>query len=165
MERSIYAYTYVEQPFDEVAEVLREAPATLFQPATDRAAADARALQTELHVDVGGFAVGRDITVEVGEVRSTDRHTVTLPISWRASDAAALFPSLDGVVDVQALSLSRPLTQVTLAATYRPPLGVLGAAGDALLGRQLAEAAAHSFVHDVAERIDANLRQRAPAEA
>lgn len=159
MERPIYAYTYIQQPFDEAARILIEDPATLLQSATDRAASEARELHAELRVDLGPFEIGRDVAIDIGEFRPTSMQTVTVPITWKASEAAALFPSLSGVVELQALSLRRPLTQVTLSATYRPPLGLIGAAGDAIVGRHIADAVAHRFVHDIAERIELALQQ------
>lgn len=165
MERAVYAYTYIQQPFDETARILVEEPATLLQSATDRAAAEARDLHAELRVELGRFEVGRDVTVLFGEFRPTSMQTVTVPITWRATESASLFPSLSGVVELQALSLRRPLAQVTLSATYRPPLGFVGAAGDALVGRHIADAVARRFVHDIATRIEAVLQQRIPAGA
>lgn len=160
MERAIYAYTYIQQPFDEAARILIEDPATLLQSATDRAATEARELHADLRAELGHFEIGRDVTVELGEFRPTSMQTVTVPITWRATESTSLFPSLAGVVELQALSLRRPLAQLTLSASYRPPLGLLGAAGDALLGRHIADAVAHRFVHDVAHRIEAVLGRR-----
>jgi hypothetical protein len=53
--------------------------------------------------------------------------------------------------------LSSEETQIDLHGRYRPPLGVLGNAVDALIGHRIAEASVLRFVQDVAARIDAEL--------
>lgn len=161
MERNLYTYAYVRQPFDEVARLLAEDPAAILQPATERAAAEARTLRSELIVDLGTFEVGRDITIEVGEFEPLSMLAVSLPLRWRAATHEGLFPQMEATLELQAMSLRAPLTQLTLFGSYRPPLGLLGAAGDALFGKRVAEAAVHRFVDDVADRIELEMRQRA----
>lgn len=160
MERNLYTYAYVRQPFDEIARLLAEVPATILQPATDRAAGEARTLQSELVVELGSFEVGRDITIEVGELKPLSMLAVALPLRWRATSREGLFPQMEATLELQAMSLRAPLTQVTLIGSYRPPLGVVGAAGDALLGKRVAEAAVHRFVEDVADRIETAMAHR-----
>lgn len=154
MERTLYAYTYVRQPFDEVARLLAEDPETFLQAATDEAASHAREFESELRVALGRFDVGREITIEVGEFRPSAMQAVSLPLRWSAAEHESLFPSMQAVLELQALSLRMPLTQIALIGTYRPPFGLLGAAGDAVLGKRVAEAAMHRFVTDVAERVN-----------
>ncbi|MDX1622145.1 MAG: hypothetical protein R3320_14205 [Nitriliruptorales bacterium] len=162
MQRNLYTYTYVRRPFDDVARLLAEDPSRILQPATERAAGEARTLRSELSVELGRFEVGRDITIEVGEFEPLSMLAVALPLRWEAETAEALFPSMEATLELQALSLRSPLTQLTLIGSYEPPLGLLGAAGDALLGKRVAEAAVHRFVCDVADRIELALRQESP---
>lgn len=163
MQRPLYAYEYVRQPFDEVARLLAEDPASILQAATDLAVDHAESLRTELSVKIGNFEIGRDITIETGEFEPRSMLAVAIPLRWRATSHGALFPSMTGTLELQALSLRSPLTQVTLVGTYEPPLGVLGAAGDALIGRHIAEATVHRFVDDVATRIEQQMQLRAAA--
>lgn len=153
-ERNLYLYEYVELPFDDVAEVLARDPAAVLQPATDAAVEQARAVHRDLVVELGGFEVGREVTIEVGEFRPVEIRRVTVDLRWHASSATALFPSMRATLEVTALSFHPPRTQVSLVACYRPPLGVLGAAGDAVWGHRIAESAVHRFLHDVLSRVE-----------
>lgn len=158
MERTLYAYTYVRQPFDEVARLLAEDPDAFLQEATDRAAEHAREFESELRIALGRFDVGREIRIEVGEFRPSAMQAVSLPLSWTAAEHRGLFPSMQAILELQAVSLRMPLTQIALIGTYRPPLGVVGAAGDALVGKRVAEAALHHFVTDIAQRVEQRMR-------
>jgi hypothetical protein len=53
--------------------------------------------------------------------------------------------------------LSAHETQLDLHGRYRPPLGVVGNALDALVGHRIAEATVLRFVQDIATRINAEL--------
>ena len=70
--------------------------------------------------------------------------------------------SLDGG-DPSVYPLSAHETQIDLHGRYRPPLGVVGDAVDALVGHRLAEASVLRFVADSATRINAELGVRAGA--
>jgi hypothetical protein len=48
-------------------------------------------------------------------------------------------------------------TQIVFDGTYRPPLGGVGKALDALVGHRIAEAAVHRFVNEVVEEIHREL--------
>jgi hypothetical protein len=81
--------------------------------------------------------------------------TTELEIAWTAARASALFPSMEATLSVYPLSAHE--TQIALHGRYRPPLGVVGNALDALAGHRVAEASVLRFVNDVAARIDAEL--------
>ena len=153
-ERNLYLYEYVDLPFDDVAEVLAEDPAAVLQQATDAAVEQARAVHRDLVVDLAGFEVGREVTIEVGEFKPAEIRRVTVDLRWHASSASALFPSLRATLEVSALSFHPPRTQISLVASYEPPLGILGAAGDLMWGHRVAESAVHRFLHDVIKRVE-----------
>lgn len=153
-ERNLYLYEYVDLPFDDVAEVLAADPAALLQPATDAAVEHAHAVHRDLVVELAGFEVGREVTIEVGEFRPAEIRRVTVELRWHASSAAAMFPSMRAILEVVALSFHPPRTQLALVATYEPPLGLVGAAGDRLWGGRVAESAVHRFLHDVVARVE-----------
>jgi hypothetical protein len=163
MARHIYTYDYIEAPFDAVAQLLAQDAPRALQDATEAAAAHADEVTGRLHIEIGDFEIGREIAIEVGDFEPKGIRTVSVPISWRAAERSALFPSLEATLEVSALALHPPLTQVSLIATYVPPLGPLGAAGDALLGHRVAEAALHRFLRDVVARIQIALEERVVA--
>lgn len=152
-ERQLYLYEYVDVPFDDVAEVLAEDPAAVLQPATDRAVEHADAVHRDLVVELAGFEVGREVTIEVGDFRPVEIRRVTVDLRWHARSASALFPSLQAVLEVTALSFHPPRTQISLIATYEPPLGILGAAGDVVWGHRVAESAVDRFLKDLVRRV------------
>lgn len=154
MERILYAYEYVRQPFDAIVELLSDTPEKLFQSATDSAHGQAGTLVEHLHVDVSGFDLGRDVTIEIDDREPLGMHTVKFPLRWHAAESAGLFPEMSGQLEVAAMSFSAPLCQVTFSGHYRPPFGGLGVLADAGLGRRVADAAVHQFVKDICARIE-----------
>lgn len=153
MQRPLYHYEYVDEPFDDVIELLADRPAVVLQPATDAAAAHAREVVTTLHVPIGGFEVGREVRIEFGDFVPRELRSGYVPVSWHAEQHAAMFPSVEAKLEVAALSLDPPVTQVSLVGSYLPPLGAVGTAVDAAVGHRVAEAAVHRFVKDVVRRI------------
>ncbi len=153
MERQLHCYAYVEAPFDLVARLLAEDATAVLQEATDDAAEQAGTLSRTLSVEVGGFEVGRDVSIEVGEFEPRGITNSVVPLRWHAEKGRLLFPELAADMEVAALALDPPLTQLTVSGSYEPPLGVLGAGADRLLLHRLAEATLHRFTHDVADRL------------
>jgi hypothetical protein len=158
--RELHAYTYVKEPYDEVTEVLASSAPSLVRAATAQAAEHTRSVVTTLYVPVAGFAIGREVVVRLGPFVPESHLRVRLAIAWRPVRGASVFPALDGQLEVAALSLRPPLTQITLSGCYTPPLGPLGTLGDTVVGHRVAEAAAHRFVTELAERLRAELSAR-----
>jgi hypothetical protein len=154
MDRPLYVYTYADVPYDDAVTLLSEDPEGLLQKATDVSSAHGGDLVGNLHVDVGGFELGRDVVIELGEFTAEDDLRGTLPVKWRAAKGHLLFPTMNATLEVSALSLHPPLVQVTLAGTYAPPLGSVGALLDQMFDRRLAEAVVHRFVGEVASRLE-----------
>ncbi len=163
MQRNLYVYTYLHADWDDVERVLRDDPTTLLQEATRHADERTRVVTIGLRADVGAFRVGRDAAVQLGELRVIDPHCVSLPVHWSAHDHQGLFPAMEGYLEAARLASHPPLTQLSFIGQYRPPLGVLGALGDATLGHRVAEVAVHNFLTDVAERIVTTTAVPAPA--
>jgi hypothetical protein len=55
---------------------------------------------------------------------------------------------MDSVLTIYPLTATE--TQLDFLGRYDPPLGVVGDAMDALVGRRIAEASVHRFIGDVA---------------
>jgi hypothetical protein len=152
----VRCYQYVNRPYGSVREVLRERAPELLRLATTSAAARASHVGASLHVDLGGLDVGVEIRVTVVGIRDEPgiagvSPVTRLAITWEATHARALFPVMKA--DLSLWPLSSTETQLEIEGEYRPPFSVIGAAGDAVVGRRVAEATVHRFLDDVAERL------------
>jgi hypothetical protein len=70
---------------------------------------------------------------------------------WQAAKHPDLFPTMEATLDVYALAPDE--TQVDFHGRYRPPLGVVGSAVDAMIGYRIAQATVHRFVEEIVERL------------
>lgn len=155
MTRPLYAYAYAKVDFDDAIAMLAEDPEGLLQSATETSMAHADEVVSNLHVEIGGFDLGRDVVVHLGSFDPVEQLRAVLPLHWKAASGHVLFPTVDATLEVTALSLRPPMVQVTLAGSYEPPLGPLGRALDRTVVHRLAEAVIHRFVHDVTDRLEA----------
>lgn len=154
MERNLYYYEYVKQPAAAVIKALTTNAKALFDSATSSAVAETSGLATDLHVELGGLDIGKEVRIDLGPPEiAGDR--ARIPIRWKAAEQKALFPSMDAELEVEPLSHAIPMTQLSIVGRYRPPLGVLGAMGDALVGHRLAELAVRNFLTDLSRRLQA----------
>src|SRR5581483_7686159 len=104
-----------------------------------------------LRVRPAGVDVSRPLRLKLGGVVTRNGHT---SMTIHGVDAAHphLFPELDGDLEVAPVpNTGLPFTQIGVVARYRPPLGALGAVGDRLIGREVADAALTAFLDDLAE--------------
>ena len=160
--RSLHCYEYLERPYDRVRQRFGEEMVSLLEGATANAAHRAQALST-LHGDLKLIDVAVPVQVRVHSFQQTaaeETHpSCRLEISWEAAKVPSLFPSMRA--DLVAHPVAPNETQLALFGTYRPPLGAVGSAADAVLGHRLAEASVHRFLRDLADRL---LEQIAPPE-
>jgi hypothetical protein len=152
LERELYYYEYVNRIASEVVAELVSPSHTMFKAATESAVAEAHRFREQLRVEIAGLDIGKDVVIEVGQPEDKG-YAVFIPIKWRAESQAGLFPSMDAELEVMPLSDRQPLTQIGILGRYRPPIGVFGAIGDAMLGHRVAEASVRHFVIDLAARL------------
>lgn len=157
--RELHCYQYVNVDYDKVRDALRSDAVGIFQRATASATSRASELASTLRVAVGALEIGADVKIAVRamneNVSALGEPRTELEIAWTATSAAGLFPSMEATLSVYPLSAHE--TQIGLHGRYRPPLGVVGNAIDALVGHRIAEATVLRFVQDVATRINAEL--------
>ena len=151
----VRAYEYVNRPYDRVSELLRLDAVGVFQRATASATARARALVSTLRANFGPLELGADVLVQVTSVEEQRDAPLgprtRLHLKWEGSLRPDLFPTMDATFDVYALGAEE--TQIDFHGTYLPPLGIVGAAIDAVVGHRIAQAAVHRFVEEIAERL------------
>jgi hypothetical protein len=154
-QSEVRSFDYVNQPYVRVRDVLQGDALEVFRSATRAAASRARAVASELHVNVGGLNIGTSIDIAVKDVKETDSGpsgpVLRIQLEWQAMEKPHLFPFMDAELSIYPLTNTE--TQLDFAGQYQPPLGALGAAINAVVGRRVAEASVHRFVADVARHL------------
>lgn len=146
----------LDDPFENVEAALLADPSS-WVPGLAREAED---LGQRLLAEVG-FAVNEDrrvdkeVEISFGEPYRALTRT-RLPMSWNATGAKQLFPSLEADLEVAGMGASR--TQLSISARYRPPLGPLGRILDRALLHRVAEATIKDFLDRVGAAVAARLR-------
>lgn len=149
----------VDDPFDRVEAVLLADPSSWVPGMAHAAEGVGERLLAEV-----GFAVhddrriDKEVEVSFGEpLRSATR--TRIPMSWQATGAGRLFPSLDA--DLEVASLGETRTQISVSAWYRPPMGPLGRALDRALLHRVAEATIGDFLDRLRDAIADRVRATA----
>jgi hypothetical protein len=157
--QTLRCYDYVNHAYDPVCAALRRDASGIFRRATTKAVTRANVIGAQLHVQIGMLDVATDVAIEVGtpyEAPSPIGPRVTaFPLSWQSASRPGLFPHMNARLLVFPLSATE--TQLELEGTYEPPLGLLGAAVDAVVGHRVAQASVLSFVQDIAALLRSEL--------
>lgn len=150
--REVRCYDYVNHPYARVHDALSKDALAIFQSATKAAAARARSIASELHVDLGGIALDADIIISVTKIEKQTaemKDPVTrLELEWQAAKLPSLFPLMKAELSIYPLTASE--TQLDFSGRYEPPFGAVGKAMNAIVGYRIAEVSVHRFVSDVA---------------
>jgi hypothetical protein len=154
--RKLQCYQYVNRPYAAVRDRLRQRPLDVFQSATTSAAARAHAIAASLHAQVAGLDLGVDVRIHVHAIEEEEGVAGMSPVTrvtlgWEAARAAAFFPVMNAELSFWPLTSTE--TQLDLEGVYRPPLGIVGNAVDAVVGHRVAEATVHRFLDDVVEQL------------
>jgi hypothetical protein len=157
-------YEYVERPYERVRAKFHDGALGTLQRATASAATRANALAATLHAGLAGISVGVDVRIRVKKIRDDEAvaglwPVTTMELEWEADKTPALFPLMSAELCVSPVAGDE--TQLLLEGEYRPPLGAVGRAVDAVVGHRIAEAAVHRLLRDLAEE----LRRELPARA
>jgi hypothetical protein len=141
-------------PRAALEKALLSAPESLIPSIASFADDRGQHLLAEVGFPVDGHRVSKNVEIDVGApVASTGK--TWIPISWRATGPAGLFPVLDA--ELEFASLGRELTQLSLSGRYQPPLGLVGRTIDKALLSRVAEATIKDFVDRLARAIEAAL--------
>jgi hypothetical protein len=151
--REIRCYDYVNHPYEQVRDALRQDALTVFQSATKAAASRAQSIAAELHVDFGGIGIKTDIRIAVKNVEEKTRDAMSTPatrllLEWEATTMPRLFPLMKAELCIYPLTATE--TQLDFSGLYRPPFGPVGKAMNAIVGHRIAEVSVHRFIGDVA---------------
>jgi len=151
--REIRCYVYVNHPYEQVRNVLSKDALAVFQSATNAAASRAQSIASSLHVDMGGIGIKAEIIISVKNIEEKTHEGMTGPITrlqleWQSAKMPGLFPFMKAELSIYPLTSTE--TQLDFSGLYEPPLGSVGKAVNAIVGRRIAEVSVHSFVCDVA---------------
>lgn len=103
------------------------------------------------HLRVGVAGLSKLVRVQVRELAQTDT-SAGLAIRWEATGSGGrLFPVLDA--DIRVAPVGERVALLTIAGSYRPPLGSLGEALDRAILHRVATATISSFLAQVAAQI------------
>lgn len=151
MKYDVRSYDYVNHPYDQVRATLLADPAGVIRRATRVGAADATDAVAQLHVKLGSLDVAADVAIEIAKVSEAvkyGRSATAVAITWQHPNHPGLFPLMTATLSIYPLSPTE--TQLELDGQYEPPLGLLGAAVDSMIGHRLARIAIHAFVAEIA---------------
>ena len=112
----------------------------------------------ELRFEIGGGAITRRVEAEVGPL-GTGPASLRVPLKWKAAEHPNLFPVMDAELHISDADGNH--VELRLVGEYRPPLGAIGALGDALAGGRVAEKSLQRFVTEVARRLEPKLVEHA----
>jgi hypothetical protein len=146
----------VERPAAEVGEQLASGSAWL-APLASAAGDDATSLLVRVGPQGLGEFVARTVLVRLGRP-NTRGDVVMVPIRWEDAQHPALFPVLDG--DLEVAPLGDRCCRVVMYASYRPPLRAFGRVIDEALLHRVAESTVRAFLRRTAEAVTS-----APSEA
>lgn len=152
MRRHVYFYTHLEPAYAAVASVLAGDPGE-WLPAPAEPTEDGWRVRLLADGALPQPMVAHDALVRLGDADEDEHSGLLRAMSWRSASMDRLVPTLDG--DLELVSLDGYGCQLSLMGSYRPPMSVVGEAGDRLFGRRVAEACVRRLVLDVAERLHA----------
>lgn len=154
--RKLRCYGYVDRPYEQVRQLLRQQAMALLQRATSSASARASSLAAKLKLEVAGIELGVDARTYLQRIREEEPvaglpPVTCLEIGWEARQTPGLFPVMRAEVSFWPLTSDE--TQLEIAGDYRPPLGAVGTVVDATVGHLIAEAVVHKFLEDIVAEI------------
>ena len=160
-KKSVRSYDYVNHPYETVKDIITGDALGIFQEATKSAAARAQDVAAELHVNVAGLELGKEVIIKLHDTDERPRQPgspprTTIGLSWGAAKNTGLFPMMDGHLHIYPLSATE--TQLDFSGEYEVPLGVVGGLVDAVVGHGIAEASVLRFVKDIATHLRSTIK-------
>jgi hypothetical protein len=156
-DRLISAHQKVIGEYDKLRDALLEGPANwmpgMYESGTGKI--------TELEADTAFGHLARYVRVKVAGAH-VDKEAVVVPITWRALEGQALFPTFEG--RLRLYRVPDGANQLKLDGHYAPPGGVLGRAADAAAMYAVAQATVEEFVERIAGVLARNALGRSVAE-
>ena len=147
----IQDFVQIDRDFDEVRAQVRADPRALIAASAGAAYREGERLSLRLTPLRGLPRLGKTVDVDLAEPYEREDRLV-IPMHWWAPGATRLFPHLDGHLEFAPLGATT--SQITLMASYDPPLGFVGRRADVLLLHRIAEASIRSFLVRVTRNLE-----------
>ena len=146
--------------FDEVEDALLASPETWVPNLARDAEGRGEALLAEVGFGGDVLRMDKHVEIQLGAPLRISSKTM-LPLTWTPTGTQGLFPALEADIEVAALGPN--MTQLSISARYRPPMGAVGRAVDKTLLHRVAEATVKNFLDGVGEGLTAIVASRAGA--
>jgi hypothetical protein len=147
----IHDFVQIDRDFEEIRARVRADPRGLIAASAGAAYRDGERISLRL-TPLGEHPLfGKTIDVDLAPPYEREDQLV-IPMHWWAPGATRLFPHLDG--DLEFAPLGSRSSQITLMASYDPPLGFIGRRADVLLLHRVAEASIRSFLTRVSHNLE-----------
>jgi len=95
-------------------------------------------------------ADAREVRLHIGQPKQRDLD-VLLPLTWEPNDNR-LLPAFEGQIEITPLSSDE--VQLSVIGEYDPPLGIIGEAFDAAIGRRIADATIALFARELKTAVE-----------
>jgi hypothetical protein len=154
MKRNLAVTAEIDAPADDAMEALAAEPWAVVtgQP---RPSGDVAAIG-RISLDLGaGTNLSHRVTLELDEPRRSPAGGVSCHLRWQPVSHSSVVPTFDGDLELGGTgSATGSPASLTLHGWYRPPLGVVGAVGDGMVGQRLARRMVAGYAEVVARRIE-----------
>jgi hypothetical protein len=147
----IQDFVQVKAPYAMVRDRLLEPTPRWLTDGASAAYVEGERLFLTVSAIVGEVRVGKRVQIELGEAYARGEGFV-MPLSWWATGAQRLFPTLDA--DLEIMPLGPDQVMLTLMGRYEPPLGAVGRGLDRLVLHRIAETCVRSFLHRTAANLE-----------
>jgi hypothetical protein len=117
-------------------------------PLANAAEEDGESLRLRIGPAWLGGRITREVRVRILGARERE-DAIVVSISWYSPSHEALFPVLEG--DLEVAPLGDDSCRLTMSASYVPPLGELGRTLDAALLHRVGQSTLRSFLQRLAE--------------
>jgi len=149
----VRVYDYVNHPYEQVRDALKEGALEIFRSATSSASSRAGEVASALKVRFGSIEIATKIRIKAAEMEelpgtTTHPESMKLDIEWEAAEAKRFFPLMRATLAVYPHTPTE--TQLELYGSYDPPMGPLGDVVNKMIGRRVAEACVHRFIEEIA---------------
>jgi hypothetical protein len=94
--------------------------------------------------------LAKEVRLELG-IAEIHRSGLVYPISWSATGAGVLFPTLEADLTLSHVGVEQ--TRISLEGTYEPPLGTLGRVVDRVMLRKVADSTVKSWMDRLAQAL------------